>query len=98
MYENAVAQILVSKGHKLYYHTYLDKIKKRNYEIDFIIPKESKISPIEVKSSGYKAHKSLDNFSIKYSNRIKEKIVIYTKDLKIENNVTYLPIYLTMFL
>lgn len=98
LYENAVAQILVSKGYKLYYHTYLDKIKKRNYEIDFIIPKESKISPIEVKSSGYKAHKSLDNFSVKYSNRIKEKIVIYTKDLKIENNVTYLPIYLTMFL
>ncbi len=98
IYENTVAQILATKGYKLYYHTYYDKTQKRNYEIDFIISKGNKITPIEVKSSGYKAHKSLDMFYDKYRDRISEKIVIYTKDLSYRYPTLYLPIYLTAFL
>ena len=97
LYENAVAQALASNGNGLYYHTFYDKIQKRNYEVDFMIAKEDKICPIEVKSSGYKSHKSLDMFADKYSHRIKENIVIYTKDLLVEGTTTYLPAYLTMF-
>lgn len=98
LYENAVAQTLATNGNKLYYHTFFDKKQKRNYEIDFIISRGDKICPVAVKSSGYKAHKSLDVFSAKYSKRIKDKIVIYTKDFKVKDNTIYLPIYLTMFL
>lgn len=98
LYENVVAQILAANGNKLYFHTFYDKIQKRNYEVDFLIVKEDKICPVEVKASGYKAHKSLDMFSEKYSKRIKEKILIYTKDLKIQGDTIYLPVYLAMFL
>lgn len=98
LYENIVAQILCSKGYKLYYHTMFNKIQKRNYEIDFLIEENGKISPIEVKSSGYKAHKSLDNFIEKFSNRIQNKYVIYTKDLLKKEGIIYLPIYLAIFL
>ncbi len=71
---------------------------KKYYEIDFIITEKHKISPIEVKSSGYKSHKSLDEFCIKFSDRIMNKYVIYTKDYKRENGVVYIPVYMTMFL
>lgn len=81
VYENVVAQILTANGNKLFYHTFYDKIQKRNYEVDFLLVKREKICSIEVKSSSYKTHKSLDIFSEKYSKTIKEKIVIYTKDL-----------------
>ena len=57
-----------------------------------------KISPIEVKSSGYKTHKSLDEFCCKFSDRIQNKYLIYTKDLKRENGINYIPVYMTMFL
>jgi len=51
-----------------------------------------------VKSSGYKSHKSLDEFCIKYSDRIQHKYLIYTKDYKREKDVEYIPVYMTMFL
>lgn len=98
VYENIVAQILSANGNKLYYHTFSDTIQKRNYEVDFLLVRRDKISPIEVKSSSYKAHKSLDIFSEKNSKRINEKIIIYTKDLNIQSHTLYIPIYLTMFL
>lgn len=57
-----------------------------------------KVSPIEVQSSGYKSHASLDEFCRKYSDRIQNKYLIYTKDLQKEQSVLYLPVYMTMFL
>lgn len=57
-----------------------------------------KVDPIEVKSSGYKAHASLDAFSDKYSSRIRQRYLIYTKDLRKETDVLCLPVYMTMFL
>lgn len=87
VYENAVAQMLAAKGHNLYYHTYYDEKQKRNCEIDFILSDGSKIAPIEVKSSNYRVHKSLDRFSLKYNSRISKKIVLHTKDLKDRKSV-----------
>lgn len=98
IYENVVAQILASKGYKLYYHTYYDRVKKRNYEIDFIISKGSKITPMEVKSSNYRKHKSLDDFCDKYSSRVGEKIVLHTKDLDFKASTLYLPVYMAQFI
>jgi hypothetical protein len=98
VYENVVAQMLKAAGHELYYYTFPTDSGRHNYEIDFVIADGDKISPIEVKSSGYKAHISLDNFCKKYSSRIKHKYLIYTKDLRKDGDVLYLPAYMTMFL
>ena len=98
VYENMIAQMLVSSGKDLFYHTIPYADGKKYYETDFIITEKHKISPIEVKSSGYKSHKSLDEFCSKFSDRIMNKYVIYTKDYKRENGVDYIPVYMTMFL
>ena len=98
VYENVIAQILRATGKNLFYHTIPYAEGKKYYEIDFVIPDKHKISPIEVKSSGYKAHKSLDQFCAKYSDRIMNRYLIYTKDYKRENGIEYVPVYMTMFL
>lgn len=98
VYENVIAQMLRATGKNLFYHTIPYAEGKKYYEIDFVIPDKHKISPIEVKSSGYKAHKSLDEFCSKFSDRIMNRYLIYTKDYKRENGVEYVPVYMTMFL
>lgn len=98
VYENMVAQMLTATGKNLFYHTIPYAEGKKYYEVDFIITDKYKISPIEVKSSGYKTHKSLDQFCAKYSERIMNRYLIYTKDYKRENGVEYIPIYMVMFL
>ena len=70
VYENIVAQMLVASGHKLFYHTWRSETSNHNYEVDFLLSKGTKIRPIEVKSSGYKTHKSLDEFCRKYSGNV----------------------------
>ena len=98
VYENVVAQMLKAAGHRLYYYTFPTESGKHNYEIDFLIADGDKVSPIEVKSSGYKTHVSLNAFCKKYSSRIKNKYLVYTKDLQRDSDVLYLPVYMTMFL
>lgn len=98
LYENMVAQILYATGNKLFYYTFPKEKSTHNYEIDFLIAKNNKICPIEVKSSGYKTHASLDAFTSKFSSKIGQKYLIYTKDLRKEKDIIYLPIYMTMFL
>lgn len=95
VYENLVAQMLRCVGHELYYHTFPSGNGNHNYEIDFLISNGNKIVPIEVKSSGYKSHKSLDVFCSKYSSRIGDRILLYTKDYKKEDAVQYIPVYFT---
>lgn len=98
LYENAVAQILTTTGNDLFYYTFLKKEQKRNYEIDFIIAKKNKICPIEVKSSNYIKHRSIDEFYEKYSNRILNRYIIHTKDITKDKDILCLPIYLTQFI
>ena len=98
IYENVVAQMLRATGKDLYYHTIKKPDGKGYYEIDFLIADGSKVSPIEVKSSGYKAHTSIDKFSDKFSSRILRKYLVYTKDLQKDGDTLCLPVYLTPFL
>ena len=98
VYENVVAQILTTNGHSLYYYTFLNEKTNHNYEIDFLISKKNKLCPIEVKSSGYSVHKSLDAFSDKYSDRILDKYLVYTKDLKKDMDILMMPVYMVPFL
>lgn len=98
MYENIVAQVLTAKGNDLFYYTFKDEDTGKRYEIDFLLPQKNKICPIEVKSSGYKTHASLDKFTEKFSNRVLEKYLIYTKDLQKDKDVLMLPVYMVPFL
>lgn len=98
LYENAVAQILTANGNALFYHTFMNESTRRNYEIDFILARKNKVCPIEVKSSGYKTHASLDAFSRKFSDRILDKYLIYTKDFAKDEDIFCLPTYLVQFL
>ena len=98
LYENAVAQILTANGNALFYHTFMNESTRRNYEIDFILARKNKVCPMEVKSSGYKTHASLDAFSRKFSDRILDKYLIYTKDFAKDEDIFCLPIYLVQFL
>lgn len=98
LYENAVAQILTANGNALFYHTFMNESTRRNYEIDFILARKNKVCPIEVKSSGYKTHASLDAFSRKFSDRILDKYLIYTKDFAKDEDIFCLPTYLVQFM
>lgn len=81
VYENVVAQELTAHGRRLFYHTWPKPGTTRNYEIDFIVPDGKKVSPVEVKSSNYRTHASLDAFCGKYSSRVGRRYLVYTKDL-----------------
>ena len=94
IYENLIAQMLTASGNKLFYYTW-PQDEKHNYEIDFLLSRGAKICPIEVKSSGYKTHTSLDAFSKKYSARIGEQYLIYTKDYGHDEQVRMVPVYMT---
>ena len=98
MYENIVAQILCAKGDGLFYHTFPSETSNHTNEIDFVIARKNKICPIEVKSSGYKQHASLNRFREKFRDRILKSYVIYTKDYQQINDVEYIPVYMTPFI
>lgn len=97
VYENLAAQMLTASGNKLFYHTF-QKDEKHFYEVDFLLSRGNKICPIEIKSSGYKTHTSLDAFCKKFSKRIKDKYLVYTKDFAQEKSLLYLPFYMIPFI
>ena len=72
--------------------------KEKKYEIDFLIVNKRKICPIEVKSSGYRTHKSFDYLIDKYQMKNEERFIIYSKDLKYEDRIVYIPFYMAMCL
>ncbi len=98
LYENAVAQALAANGNKLFYYTFPTENSKHLYEIDFMLARKNKICPVEVKSSGYKTHTSIDKFGEKFSSRILNKYLIYTKDYRKDEDIFCLPIYMTQFI
>ncbi|MBR3346076.1 MAG: DUF4143 domain-containing protein, partial [Solobacterium sp.] len=70
LYENVVAQMLIAEGNELFYYTFPNESTKHNYEVDFLLARRNKVCPVEVKSSGYKTHASLDAFYKKFSSQI----------------------------
>jgi predicted AAA+ superfamily ATPase len=97
IYENLVAQMLAASGYRLFYYTF-PKDTKHNYEIDFLLSLGSKIAPIEVKSSGYKTHASLDAFCQKFSSRINARYLVYTKDYGHDGEILHIPFYMVPML
>ena len=87
-----------ANNHALKYTSFYKEEAKNKYSIDFFLEKLNKIYPIEVKSSGYTAHASIDEFCKKYHQYVGGGIIIYSKNLKVEGKYTYLPVYMTMCL
>ncbi len=101
--ENIVAQILKSKGHKLYFFSRSDEDANNRMEIDFLIQKEivtsrHNISPIEVKSGQRYTLSSLNKCIEKYGENLSTPYVLHSKDLKQEGGIIYLPLYMTPLL
>lgn len=102
--ENTVAQMLVASGHKLYFYANAsrDDVASR-MEIDFLIAKSKisnrhNISPIEVKSSKNYTLSSIRKFINKYTEQLHTPYVLHTSDLKEEDGIVYLPLYMTPLL
>ena len=97
--ENIVSQELRAGGHRLYFYSRSDTDNRENHmEIDFLIRKKRKICPVEVKSGVYRKHSSLDNFRRKFSGKIGQAYILYTKDILVREEVIHLPLYMAMFL
>lgn len=102
--ENIVAQMLVAAGHKLFFYSRYDETNADNrMEIDFLIQKPNitsrhNISPIEVKSSSRYTLTSLNKCIKKYKNYLSTPYVLHSADMKQENGITFLPLYMTPLL
>ena len=81
----------------MFYYTW-PRDEKHNYEIDYLLSRGAKLWPVEVKSSGYRTHASLDAFCEKFSQHIERRFMIYTKDLTKDKETTLLPVYMTPLL
>jgi uncharacterized protein len=102
--ENIVAQMLAASGHKLYFYSNSSRDDASSrMEIDFLIAKSKvsnrhNISPIEVKSSKHYTLSSLKKFRIKYAQQLHTPYVLHSNDVKEEEGITYLPLYMTPLL
>ena len=100
--ENIVAQALRANGYNLYFHEFLfqpeDSVREKKYEIDFLLVRKKKICPIEVKSSNYRTHKSFDCLVSKYQMKMEDRYILYKKNYRHEQGVTYLPLYMVICL
>ena len=96
--ENIVAQMLRCRGYQLFFYSRSDKNNRsNNLEIDFLLSNHQKIQPVEVKSSAYRKHSSLDKFISKFGNRLGDKYILYQNDLQVKEGIIHLPIYMAMF-
>ena len=104
LYENAVAQMLAAKSHRLFYYVGYNAEKHRNdIEIDFLLSTggrvNEKLIPIEVKSSKNYTTVSLDRFLSKFGTRAERAYVIHPKNLSVKNDrIVCLPPYMACFL
>lgn len=97
--ENMVAQILRANGHRLFFHSfYKGEGKKNRYEVDFLVRSGNRICPIEVKSSGYSAHSSLDYLMKTYLKTLGQAYILYSKDFRKDGNILFLPLYMAVCL
>jgi len=96
--ENIVAQCLKSTGHSLLFYSKYDEAGHPVMEIDFLCEHEGKVCPIETKSSKDYGHASLEKFKTAFSNRVGKQYILYDKDIKVDGEILYLPIYMAPIL
>ncbi len=94
LYENVAAQELKAHGFKTYYYN-----SKKYGELDFIVEYNGKVLPIEIKSGkSYQRHSALNNILNLNNYNLDEAFVFSNYNIKVENKITYYPIYMLMFL
>lgn len=94
VYENAVAEELQTHGIAPYYYN-----NKRRGEVDFVFSIGGKIMPVEVKSGkDYQQHTALNNLMADYPDSVQEGIVLCNGNVEVAGNITYIPIYMLMFI
>ena len=94
-FENAVAQTLKASGHSLYFYSRKNRGDEScTMEIDFMVPNGIKVCPVEVKSSKFKAHASLDRMIGKYARHLGRRYVVCTGEYLQSDGITYLPAYM----
>ena len=92
-FENVAAQQLaLTRRDLLFYEFRMGD--SQMYEVDFILQGGRGIIPVEVKSSSSSRHKSLDLFMEKYGMRIEQAYVVHGKDLRVDGDVVYVPLYM----
>ncbi len=97
--ENAVAQMLTAEGRRLFFYSRSDHNDRRNdIEVDFLIMKDGKVCPVEVKSSKSTKHVSLDKFRERFGKRIGQPYILCTRDIGVRDGIVYLPLYMAAFL
>ena len=98
VFENMVAQELTMTGHSLVFAKFEHDDSDYLQEVDFVIPEGGKVIPVECKSGVSTRHVSLDRFLNKYGKSVKHAYVVHSKDLRVDGDITYIPIYMTMFI
>lgn len=94
IYENVVAQELVAHGFEAYYYN-----NKKRGELDFVIEKEGKVLPIEVKSGkDYEVHRALSNIMECEEYELPKALVLNNDNIKVDGKIIYAPIYMAMFI
>lgn len=98
--ENIVAQMLCAAGNELYFYSNYSRVSEERMEIDFLIRKSTvtsrhNISPIEVKSATGYGLTSLKKYITRFGQQLAAPFVIHTGDLKIDDGIIFLPIYMT---
>lgn len=102
--ENIVAQMLATSQHKLYFYSNSSRDDaSERMEIDFLTAKSKltsrhNITPIEVKSSQRYTLSSLRKCVEKFGEYLATPIVLHGADLKEENGMLFLPLYMTPLL
>ena len=93
--ENIVSQMLRYSGHRLFFYSRNDSKGHANrMEIDFLIRHGRKICPVEVKSSAYRKHSSLDKFTSRFGDKLGDRYILYQKDVMVKDGVIHLPLYM----
>lgn len=97
--ENLVCQMLNASGHRLFFYSRSSPNDRRNdIEVDFLVMRNGKICPVEVKSASSTKHVSLDKFRERFGKRIGQPFILCTKDVGEKDGIVYLPLYMASLL
>lgn len=98
IYENVAAQMIAASGRKVYYRTWKKEGTTHSYEVDFLLTSETKVIPLEIKSSSVRFYNSISAFEKKYSSRVGKQYILSQKDVDRKENLYFKPIYMLPFI
>ena len=104
--ENLVAQAFTANGHKLFFYTQSGRREgEERMEIDFLLVRpyanasnKPRVSPVEVKSPRKYSTSSLDRFKRRFGKSVGIEYVLHPKQLRVEGERVFLPLYMTFCL